>query len=261
MTAPDPPASLLPLLDGLDWRRDQIGESGCTVWELGPSGEPRFFLKQAAGEFIPDLVNEYARLEWFAGRLPVPEIRGFVRTEANAWLLTTALPGRPAEEVLAHEPSRRNGLTQHIALFLRRLHSLPVEECPFNATLPLRLAAARRNIESGRVDENDFDAERKGWTADQVWNALQSRLPLFLDDAVTHGDFSLGNLLVLEGRVTGCIDVGRAGVADPYQDLAILWNCLREVDPALTAMLWRTYGIEQPDERRIELHLLLDELF
>lgn len=261
MTAPNPPVSLLPLIESLEWQRDGTGESGCAVWKLGGAGSAHLYLKQAEGVFIPDLVDEYARLEWLAGRLPVPEVRGFVRTEAEAWLLTAALLGRPAEDVLVDEPARREDHAWEIALFLRRVHALPAAECPFNAALPLRLAAARRNIDNGRVDQDDFDQEREGWSAEQVWRALQSLLPLSLETTVTHGDFSLGNLLMANGRVIGCIDVGRAGTADPYQDLAILWNCLRHVDPALTGTLWRTYGIEQPDLRRIELHLLLDELF
>lgn len=78
---------------------------------------------------------------------------------------------------------------------------------------------------------------------------------------VTHGDFSLDNLMIREGEVTGCIDVGRMGVADRYQDLAILWNSLGEFGPELQARLLEQYGVEEPDQRRLRFHLLLDELF
>ena len=41
---------------------------------------------------------------------------------------------------------------------------------------------------------------------------------------ISHSD----NLIFDEGKLIGCIDVGRVGIADRYQDLAILWNCLGE---------------------------------
>ncbi|MCY3126397.1 hypothetical protein ECE26_17640, partial [Acinetobacter baumannii] len=41
------------------------------------------------------------------------------------------------------------------------------------------------------------------------------------------------NLIFDEGKLIGCIDVGRVGIADRYQDLAILWNCLGEFSPSL----------------------------
>jgi len=78
---------------------------------------------------------------------------------------------------------------------------------------------------------------------------------------VTHGDFSLDNVIVRGDAVVGCIDVARAGSADPYQDLAILWNNLDEFDPALRVRLFRQYGIAEPDATRLAFHLLLDELF
>lgn len=55
------------------------------------------------------------------------------------------------------------------------------------------------------------------------------------------------------------IDVGRLGVADRYQDLAILWNNLEEY--GLGAELLRAYGEAEPDETRLRFHLMLDELF
>jgi aminoglycoside 3'-phosphotransferase-1 len=61
--------------------------------------------------------------------------------------------------------------------------------------------------------------------------------------------------------VVGCIDVGRGGIADRYQDLAILWNCLGEFDGELQARLFQRYGIAEPDRRKLAFHLMLDEMF
>jgi aminoglycoside 3'-phosphotransferase-1 len=124
------------------------------------------------------------------------------------------------------------------------------------------MAVARRNIASRRVVTEDFDAARAGWTAEQVWAALEGLLPLPFERVVTHGDCSLDNVLLDDaGRVSGCIDVGRAGAADPYQDLAILWNTLEEFGADAQRALWEAYGIAEPDEARLQFHLCLDELF
>lgn len=90
---------------------------------------------------------------------------------------------------------------------------------------------------------------------------MQRHLPLTPDPVATHGDFSLDNLLIHDGEVVGCIDVGRAGIADRYQDLAILWNCLGEFGASLQERLFLQYGLPAPDQRKLQFHLLLDELF
>ncbi|MFW8265181.1 phosphotransferase, partial [Klebsiella pneumoniae] len=83
------------------------------------------------------------------------------------------------------------------------------------------------------VDASDFDDERNGWPVEQVWKEMHKLLSVSPDSVVTHGDFSLDNLIFDEGKLIGCIDVGRVGIADRYQDLAILWNCLGEFSPSL----------------------------
>lgn len=243
------------------WIPDTIGESGGSVWRLEAEGVPAIYLKHGSGRVARDIADEYARLEWLAPHGLAPKLLGFVRDGDEAWLLTEALPGCMAQDVLADEPERAAEVVRALAGFLRRLHALPVETCPFNARAPLRLAHARANIDAGRVPEDEFDAERQGWTAGRVWDAMHALLPLPFEEVVTHGDFSIGNLFLEGGEVTGCIDVGRFGVADPYQDLAILWNNLAEFDPALQAELWRAYSISEPDRRRLDFHLMLDEMF
>ena len=231
------------------------------MWRLIAADRPHLYVKHGAGRFVQDVIDEKARLAWLAGRWPVPDIQGFIRDDENAWLVTTALAGRTAEALFEERPEQRLPLVRAIATFLARLHATPASGCPFDASLGERLAVAGRNLQAGLVDEEDFDDERKGWSAQQVWDALQEELPLPLDQVLTHGDFSLGNLSIHQGAVSGLIDVGRAGLADPYQDLAILWNSLRDYGDDVAAELWRSYPIAAPDERRLRVHLLLDELF
>lgn len=176
-------------------------------------------------------------------------------------MLTTAVPGQTAAQALRAKAGAGQDVVDALARFLRRLHAVPVNACPFNGHHAYRLVRARARIDADLVDADDFDTEREGWTAEDVWTEIQTLLPLQGDRVVTHGDFSLDNLMIREGEVTGCIDVGRMGVADRYQDLAILWNSLGAFGPELQARLLEQYGVEEPDQRRLRFHLLLDELF
>jgi len=258
VAVPDPVRSATA---GYAWTPATDGESGGAVFRLTARGRPTLYLKCGAGRVASDLVAEMARLEWLAGRLPVPAVRHFVRAPGAAYLLTTAVPGQSAYDYLVEHPEQQTETVTALARFLRTVHALPLADCPYHAGHELRLADARRHIEAGLVPTDDFDEEHEGWTPEQVWTAMVGLLPLPFDRAVTHGDFSLGNVLLEDGRVTGCIDVGRAGAADPYQDLAILWRNLEEFGGAAQRELWRAYGIAAPDERKLRFHLCLDEFF
>jgi aminoglycoside 3'-phosphotransferase-1 len=196
------------------------------------------------------------RLRWLSGYLPVPGLVHFFRTPEEAWLLTKALPGMTAYQLLETRPAARLAVVDVLAAFLRRLHAIPAGQCPFNSDYVYRLSRARERIDANLVEVDDFDEERAGWTAEQVWAEMQKLLPKAPDPVVTHGDFSLDNLLLEGGEVTGCIDLGRVGVADRYQDLAILWNCQGEFDSSLKERLWQQYGVDRsggPTQARIPL--------
>lgn len=256
------PATLSAELEGYEWARDIVGESGGAVYRLhGRSGSPDLFLKHGEGVVADDVTDEMTRLRWLAGHLPVPAVVHFVRTHDQAWLLMTAIPGKTAYQVLESRPDAGPAVVDALVIFLLRLHAIPVRECPFNSDHAFRLSRARTRVDAGLVEADDFDEEREGWTAEQVWTAMHKLLPFAPDPVVTHGDFSLDNLLIRDGEVVGCIDVGRVGIADRYQDLAILWNCLGEFDPSLQERLFRRYGILDVDRRKIQFHLMLDELF
>ncbi len=62
-----------------------------------------------------------------------------------------------------------------------------------------------------------------------IWAALRV-LPRAAPDVMTHGDLIPANVLVANGRLTGVIDVGGLGPADPALDLVGAWHML-EVGP------------------------------
>lgn len=258
IAAPDPVRSAV---EGYDWTPVTDGKSGGSVFRLKAHGQPTMYLKYGVGRVADDITAEMTRLEWMAARLPVPKVLHFVRSLGEAFLLTTAIDGSSAYDFLIQHPKHRTETAAALGHFLRTLHSLPLADCPFHAGHELRLADARQNLEAGWVDTSDFDAEHEGWTAEQVWAEALTLLPLPFERVITHGDCSPANILLENGRVTGCIDVGRAGAADPYQDLAILWHNLEEFGGDVQRELFRAYGIAEPDERKLRFHLCLDEFF
>jgi aminoglycoside 3'-phosphotransferase I len=254
--------SVLSTLCPHEWSRATVGESGGAVFRLhGKADSSDLYLKHGSGAVADDITDEMTRLIWLTGRVPVPAVKHFVRTPMDAWLLMEAMPGKTAYQMLEASRDNHLAIVDALAAFLARFHAIPVSGCPFNSAHTFRLTQARARIDAGLIDVDDFDDERQGWSADQVWEAMQSQLPLAPDPVVTHGDFSLDNLLMQNGEVVGCIDVGRLGIADRYQDLAIIWNCLGEFDSSLQERFWQQYGISEVDERKLQFHLLLDELF
>lgn len=259
---PDLPPALTAMLADHDWALDQVGESGATIHHVSARGAgPDLYLKHGQASVADDIEREMTRMRWLAPYLPVPELVQYHRTPDEAWLVTTALPGRTAWQWLEEDASNAPAIIDALADFLRRFHAIAIDDCPFDSGHRLRLAQARMRIIAGAVDTDDFDEARQGWTADQVWDALQALLPLPPASVVTHGDFSLDNLLIQDGVVTGCIDLGRVGIADPYQDIAIMWNCLKDFGSRLQDRFLARYGQPIADQKRLDFHLLLDELF
>ncbi len=220
------------------------------------------YLKWGEHAVAQAIADEAHRLWWLQGRMPAARPLSFVTQDAQAWLLTAALPGRSGDAWLERDPALLPRIIDAFASFLVQLHALDPAECPFRADAAVRIADARRQVREGLVDEDDFDPDHEGWSAGDVLAEVERLAPIAKATCVTHGDFSLGNLILDEGMtVTGCIDVGRLGVADPYQDIAIFWQNLAEHGPAMQQRFLDAIGLRQPDADRLALHRCLDELF
>lgn len=256
MIAPRPPAELQSRFARHEWTAITTGKSGSSVWRLdGPS---LLYVKHGR-----DVADEVERLHWLAQHdIPVPKVVD-VGTD---WLVTTALSGRPA-----HEPwpaADRNRVVDAVADLTKQLHALPVDACPFDHTLAVAVPAAFANAREGRVDLDDLDDDRAGWSAAELIAALAAAEPPEEDLVVGHGDLCLPNVLINPHtlRATGFVDVGRAGRADRYNDLAIITRSLgadgrnAQFGPDAADRFLIRYGAPRDDDR-FAFYRLLDEFF
>lgn len=181
--------------------------------------------------------------------------------EAGSWavLVTSAVPGIPISSVTGYDIGMA---TRSLALILRDLHALPAASCPFDRTLSVTLVAAQQV-----VDLHDLDALLSA--ASRASASEQSDL------VVCHGDACLPNVLVDPDtlRPTGIVDVGRLGVADRHQDLALATRSLADPDlnpdfgPDSADAFLDSYvsatGLDpsRVDVGRLKFYRLLDEFF
>jgi len=261
MPIPLPP-SWRERLSGATWEREPEGESGGVIHRIVAGTGERLFLKYGEGAIADAVADEAIRLRWLQGRVATVRLVSTAIEADAAWLLTSAAPGKIGDVWIEERPEFLPQVISGFATFLRTLHALPVDDCPFDASAAVRLSAARKLVSAGVVDETDFGDDFRGMSAAAVLAKAEALASHASGCVVTHGDFSLGNLLLdSAGEVTGCIDVGRLGIADPYQDVVILWENLGEFGDAAQRMLLAELDLESLDETRLLFHRTMDELF
>lgn len=238
-----------------------IGMSRAAVFRVQDRDGPDRFLKTEQVDEVSELHEEIARLRWLhAQGVPVPEVLDAVEENGRRWLLMTALSGADLASSPALAPAQ---VVVLMADALKQLHALPLSGCPFDHRVSQRVAAAKARLAAGRVDAEDFDDERQGRSADQVFVELLATAPAQpqADLVVTHGDACLPNLIAKDGRFSGFIDCGRAGVADRHQDLALAARSIADdLGEAWVQPFFAHYGVA-PDPQRLAFYRLLDEFF
>lgn len=211
-------------------------------------------------------LEEAERLDWLGRHgLPVPEVVDAGADETTMWLVTAAVPGKPA--AADWSPEELPAVVDAVADLARALHELPIGECPFDRTLASTLPLARRAVELGRVDLEDLDYEHQGWTPQRLLAELDATpAPGEEDLVVCHGDLCLDNIVIAPDTltVTGILDAGRLGRADRWVDLAIATRNIAEecaewgYRPDHAERFLRRYGVEA-DSAKNRFYRLMDE--
>lgn len=245
------------------FKLDEIGLSDSTILMT-----EKFVLK--ISPLSAEANNEVTMLqEWLPGKLPVPKIIEVEHKNQQLFVLMERLNG-----LSAAEPSVRQQ-PQQLMQALAKALKLDINSCPSDQSLKNKLDQARSNIRQNRVDIHQLEAKSFGLNgitdpmALLIW--LEANQPK--EDLVfSHGDFCLPNVFFSHdvSRVSGYIDLGRAGIADRYQDIALAYRSLKhnfagvyddyQVAEADAFELF-TYLEITPDWDKINYYRLLDELF
>ena len=254
-----PPAALVGMED---WDASLVWSlvSERLTWRLtAPSGEIRY-LKLYSFDQEMSLAAERDRLAWAETRLPVPRMLTYGFEDRHEWLVTAGLDGVSAIDPnwLADPPR----LVPRLAEGLRRLHALPIDDCPFDSRLSIALPLARQRLTAGQVDlTRDVHRDHGELTIETALATLDRLRQQREDPVVCHGDYCLPNVLLSEGAVSAYLDLGKLGVADRWWDLAIAtWSVTWNLGPGWEDLFLAAYGVPRDPERIAFYRLLYDLL-
>ena len=258
------PSSILVKLKEESYAIDDVGMSASAVRIYGDS-----VLKIQPCSAEAD--NEYKLLQFFSERSLAPRVIAREVVDGVDYLLMAKCRGKMlCNAEFLGEPNKLLEIASNV---LHSLWAIDTSLCPVDMTLSNKLKRAEYNVTHGLVDLNNVDPSTFGANGrfvnpDKLLAWLVDNKPCE-DLTVTHGDFCLPNVF-FDGKRTKIIDVGRGGVADKYQDIALLYRstrdnlrgcyggkCFGELDEKA---FFSAIGIT-PDWDKIDYYMLLDELF
>lgn len=74
------------------------------------------------------------------------------------------------------------------------LQSIPIENCPFDNSLQIKLREALFNIENDLVDMDDWEENNRFKTPMELLEYLKQNQPKEITLSFTHGDYCLPNI-------------------------------------------------------------------
>ncbi|MSQ31639.1 MAG: aminoglycoside 3'-phosphotransferase [Dehalococcoidia bacterium] len=247
------PQELEGLIEGYQWNKVTIGESTDSVSRLARKGRRTLYLKTGAISHDRRVLEEKGALAWLKTMLPIPRIVGFASDSEYDFLLTEALTGVNACAVPPESPT---DLVRLLAHGLVSIHKCTINDCPLNKRLEVEIIRARDNLSNGYSPMIDLH----GRSPIEAFEALLKSRPSVEDIVFTHGDYSIPNVMINRGRISGFVDWGRAGIADRYRDIALaLKSIQRNLGPGLEQVFLQEYGIVSPDLKKIEFYKLINE--
>ena len=210
-----------------------------------------------------------ALLRWLEGRLPVPKVIYSEVHGGESFLLMSRIKGRMAcDEYYMERPQL---LIPLLAKALKMLWAVDITDCPRMRSLDDELKDAERNVVNGEVDIDMCEPETFGdggfKDPHELLEWLKDNRPES-ENVFSHGDMCLPNIMIDNGDISGFIDLGDAGIADKWRDIALCRRSLKhnsdgtygmktDLDPDL---LFAELGIEK-NEEKLRYYILLDELF
>ncbi len=207
--------------------------------------------------------NEHRMYQWLQGKLPIPMVYESFCEQGYNYLLMSRLEG---EMVCSeHNLSSPDKVIRYLVNGLKILWNIPIIECPVVNSLDNKLRLAKERIDKNLIDMNEFEPETFGEdgfsSIEELYDYLVKNKPME-EYTLIHGDYCLPNIFVVDDKISGYIDLGRSGIGDKWQDIALCVRSLKHNfhSDAYCSQFFEELGIEY-DEEKVKYYILLDELF
>ena len=258
------PSKIKSFIDNKSYTLDDIGMSGNQVLIFED-----MVLK--IEEWTAPVERQVQMMQWLEGKISVPKVIAYEVEDEKSYLLMSKVSGVMSCDTYYLEHPQV--LLKALASGLKMLWQVDVTDCPVVRDVDAVLEEARLQVENGLVDLDNVEpttfGEGEFEGPEQLLEWLENHRPAF-EQVLSHGDFCLPNIFLEDGQVKGFIDLGRAGVGDKWNDIALCYRSLKhnfdgtyggKVDEDFNPdMLFEKLGIE-PDWDKIKWYLLLDEMF
>ncbi|MFN3782713.1 MAG: APH(3') family aminoglycoside O-phosphotransferase [Spirosomataceae bacterium] len=206
------------------------------------------------------LRNEYLNYQFLAGKVPVPRVQFYTSWQNHDILCMTKIKGQTLDSQI-HEANHSDIVRQY-ARALKLLHAIPIQNAPVRQTIQDKVAEAGIRVNKHLVDTDNFEKENQDISSEDLYKKLSSTIPQNIELVFTHGDYCLDNVLFDASGLTGFIDMGRGGIADKYQDIALAVRCIRdEFSEDFLPIFFKEYGLSAVSYDKIDFYILLDEFF
>ncbi|MFI7316619.1 aminoglycoside phosphotransferase family protein [Streptomyces venezuelae] len=197
------------------------------IFRIGNDLSARFPLRSAdAAETLAVLEQEARASAELAqtSPFPAPEPVALGRPGAGCpmpWSVQTWLPGTVAFDA---DPSGSHAFAEDLAVFITALRGADTRGRLFSGENRGGVLAHHDDWMAKCFEECEglLDVPRLR----QVWSHFRE-LPRTAADVMSHGDLIPGNVLVRGDRLSGVLDTGGFGPADPALDLVSAWHLLQ----------------------------------
>lgn len=177
---------------------------GATIYDSSCSANARtLFVSGTEAAFLKisrkgTLEREYKMTEFLHRHSAAPKAIAYESDSDHDYLFTEAVRGEDGTARLHIDNPGK--LARVFGEYLKMLHSLPTEDCPYhNRTAELLEDAADRGINLSGLNEFNYSA---------------------VDNVIIHGDYCLPNIIMDNFLFKGFIDLGYGGVGDRHYDIS-----------------------------------------
>jgi len=193
-------------------------------------------------------------MQWLNGKLNVPKIYDFGIENNREFMVMSELAGTHIDDIKLSP----NEYIAHLANCIKLMNSVDISNCPFDSSVNMRLAELEFLIENNLASLDDWEDTTNFADSNELYQWLCNNKPSE-NFVFSHGDLT-ANFFV-NGADYHFYDLGRAGIADEWLDIAFCVRAIRDFEEKKYEDKFFELLNIKPDYKKIEYFILLDEMF